>query len=230
MRLGANGHTIAGIAGRLGVTRETVYEWARRHPEFSDALQRSKAAAVAFYESRLIHIAQHGGGVGSAAACIFALKARASHEWLPPRAPDISELPDDSSQMRDVTPDPEATEEQISVVQRALALHVAMDEREITDELLHDVAVAPIAADHGPEYAHPGTSVGKALEWLKAKSGGRGNVFSAVDASIEAHRRKNATAPAAAPAAAPAPPAQPIADDALEILPPKSRVGRIIDI
>lgn len=35
--------TIAGLAVELSVSRDTIYEWAKHHPEFSDILEQLKA-------------------------------------------------------------------------------------------------------------------------------------------------------------------------------------------
>lgn len=228
LRLGAQGYSLTGIAGRLGVARDTIYEWARRHSEFSDALQRAKAAAVAFYEGRLIHITQRGGGVGSAAAAIFALKARASSEWLPPRAPDLGELPDDSALMKDVTPDIEAPLAQRQIVERALQMFLSVDEKTVTPEMLHAVVINPIVSEPPTEQAPAvETSITKALASLKAKGCNGDRQAAIVDASLaEFLKRSAGEVDAPAPAAAP-----PIADDALEIIPPAPRKRvRTIDI
>lgn len=36
----ALGYTLASWAGSIGVSRDTVYEWANVHPEFSDAIKK----------------------------------------------------------------------------------------------------------------------------------------------------------------------------------------------
>lgn len=73
------GYSVAGAAGDLGVCRDTIYHWAKTHPEFSDAMKRAKAASAQWWESRLRDIAT--GKDGNAAAAIFGLKNRVSDEW-----------------------------------------------------------------------------------------------------------------------------------------------------
>jgi len=75
----ARGHSVAGLAGEIGVARSTVYKWAEEHDEFSDAIKEGQAAAVRFWEERLIE--QSRTGEGNATATIFGLKNRAADEW-----------------------------------------------------------------------------------------------------------------------------------------------------
>lgn len=48
--LGRQGRSFVQIAVELGVTRQTLHNWARRHPEFFDALTRAKECALAYWE------------------------------------------------------------------------------------------------------------------------------------------------------------------------------------
>lgn len=73
------GHSVAGVAGKIGVARSTVYLWIDTHPEFSDAVKAGQAAAALWWENKLIEVA--GGGDGNVTACIFGLKNRADREW-----------------------------------------------------------------------------------------------------------------------------------------------------
>lgn len=75
----AEGHSVAAFAGRIGVARSAVYEWAKKNPEFADAMEVAKAKATEFWEKILIKIAN--GGDGHATAAIFGLKNRASDDW-----------------------------------------------------------------------------------------------------------------------------------------------------
>lgn len=47
---GEEGKSVTWMAAKLDVSRECVYEWARVHPEFSDALTRARAKAQAMWE------------------------------------------------------------------------------------------------------------------------------------------------------------------------------------
>lgn len=75
----ARGHSIAGLAGEIGVARSTVYLWEKEHAEFSDAIKAGQAAAILFWERRLIE--QSETGEGNTTATIFGLKNRAADEW-----------------------------------------------------------------------------------------------------------------------------------------------------
>jgi len=50
LELGRKGKSITVMAAELNVCRDTIYEWARVHPEFSDALTRAKTLAQAWWE------------------------------------------------------------------------------------------------------------------------------------------------------------------------------------
>lgn len=75
----AEGYSIAGLAGKLKVSRQTIYQWGEDHPEFSDALNEGRALSAQWWEDRLRSVAM--GGDGNAAAAIFGLKNRAADEW-----------------------------------------------------------------------------------------------------------------------------------------------------
>lgn len=52
MAAGKEGQSKAEIAATLDVTRETLNEWAKVHPEFSDALHRAQEYSLAWWEGR----------------------------------------------------------------------------------------------------------------------------------------------------------------------------------
>lgn len=47
---GKQGKSKTWIASEIGVTRETLYEWERVHPEFSDAMARAKVFEQRWWE------------------------------------------------------------------------------------------------------------------------------------------------------------------------------------
>lgn len=47
---GKAGKSLTWMAAELDVSRETIYEWQRVYPAFSDAIARAKAKAQAFWE------------------------------------------------------------------------------------------------------------------------------------------------------------------------------------
>lgn len=52
LEAGAQGKSIAWMAASLDVNKDTIYEWAKVHPEFSDALTRARAKAQAWWEDQ----------------------------------------------------------------------------------------------------------------------------------------------------------------------------------
>ena len=75
----AQGYSVSAFAGEIGVAASTVKLWAKDIPEFSDAVKKGQAKAIAFWERATIKLAM--SGEGNATACIFGLKNRASDEW-----------------------------------------------------------------------------------------------------------------------------------------------------
>lgn len=103
----AQGYSIAGFAGSIRVSRQTIYQWRDDHPEFSDALNEAKALSALWWERNAIEIAT-GASNGNSAMAIFGLKNRVAGEWrdkqeidhsskdgsMTPKALDLSNLPD----------------------------------------------------------------------------------------------------------------------------------------
>lgn len=70
----AEGRSLDGCASLLGVHPDSLYEWQKVHPEFSEAVRAGRAAATTFWEERLLDIAN--GGSGNAQAIQWALRNR----------------------------------------------------------------------------------------------------------------------------------------------------------
>lgn len=68
-----SGHSIESWAGKIGIHRDTVYNWKDQHPDFADAMVIAKTKTIGFYEDLLLKIAQSG----NASAAIFLAKNRA---------------------------------------------------------------------------------------------------------------------------------------------------------
>ena len=52
-RLMAKGYSIGAAAGAMGLERQTLYNWKKRHPQFAYALGQGEAARVLFLERML---------------------------------------------------------------------------------------------------------------------------------------------------------------------------------
>jgi len=81
LELMAEGRSLDGCAALLGVHPDSLNEWQRVHLEFSVAVRAGRAAATAFWETRLLDVAQ--GGSGNAQAIQWALRnrSRAASGW-----------------------------------------------------------------------------------------------------------------------------------------------------
>ena len=75
----AKGHSLAGLAGKLGVDRRTVTNWRHQYPEFDQACERGQMMAIHYWEGEAQRLARTGKG--NASVVIFALKNRAPEDW-----------------------------------------------------------------------------------------------------------------------------------------------------
>lgn len=75
----AQGYTLASWAGTVGVCRDTVYEWANKHPEYSYAIKKGRAKGQLVWEKRLETQAETGKG--NTASIIFAMKNLYQDDW-----------------------------------------------------------------------------------------------------------------------------------------------------
>lgn len=79
--LGRAGKSKAQIASKLDVHRETLNEWAKAHPEFSDAIKRAQLHALAWWENK----GQKGiskGSMFNATAYIFQMHNRFRDDYV----------------------------------------------------------------------------------------------------------------------------------------------------
>lgn len=81
VELMSEGRSLDGCAAILGVNPDSLYTWQKLHNQFSEAVKAGRAAAITFWETRLLDIAQ--GGSGNAQAIQWALRnrSRASSGW-----------------------------------------------------------------------------------------------------------------------------------------------------
>lgn len=78
------GYSLTAFAGSIRVARDTVYEWIKRHSDFSDAVSRARPARVAALETKLLR-ARKGA---ETSAAVFALKNADPEEWRDMRSVD----------------------------------------------------------------------------------------------------------------------------------------------
>lgn len=71
------GLTIPEIAQRFGVNQDTIHEWAKRYPDFSEALKTTKEEA----DSKVVQSLYQKALKGDTTACIFWLKNRQPDKW-----------------------------------------------------------------------------------------------------------------------------------------------------
>lgn len=50
----SKGKSITQLSAHINVCKDTIYEWAKVHPEYSDALMRGRELSQAYWESELV--------------------------------------------------------------------------------------------------------------------------------------------------------------------------------
>lgn len=75
----SQGYSLAVLAGDCDVCLDTIHEWVKQHPEFSDAIKRGRAKGARVWEDRLKTLAEKNEG--NVTAVIFGLKNRIPAEW-----------------------------------------------------------------------------------------------------------------------------------------------------
>lgn len=50
LKMASNGKSFAQVAAHLGVSQQSLWDWARMYPEFSEAMMRAKTLAQAYWE------------------------------------------------------------------------------------------------------------------------------------------------------------------------------------
>lgn len=95
----SEGASLTSFAAEIDVSRETISEWSRVHPEFSVAVKKGKAKCAAWWE-RLGRTGAMGGDVNPTLV-IFGLKNMSPEDWrdkqeLAHTSPDGSMTPKDT--------------------------------------------------------------------------------------------------------------------------------------
>jgi transposase len=81
IKCGRDGKTLVGMADDLDINRETLNEWMKIHPEFSDAVKEGLQKSQAWWEDQG-RIATFGGVDGfNATSYIFQMKNRFRADW-----------------------------------------------------------------------------------------------------------------------------------------------------
>jgi hypothetical protein len=73
----AKGFSLTAFAGSIRVAKDTVYEWIKVHPQFSDAVFRARPARVLWLERKLLKSKTRA----ETRAAIFALRNAAPDDW-----------------------------------------------------------------------------------------------------------------------------------------------------
>ncbi len=77
----AEGYSLTGFAGEIGVGRQSITDWCAAHPEFSLAVARAKAATARWWEDRARAVAHEGGTGAQGTLIVFGLKNHARDDY-----------------------------------------------------------------------------------------------------------------------------------------------------
>lgn len=86
----AEGFSLTAFAGKLGVSRATIDNWTKAHPEFLEAVSRAKAKRLMHWEGAALRVSEKGGGPGTATIIVFGLKNMGGDEWADKREVELS--------------------------------------------------------------------------------------------------------------------------------------------
>ena len=75
------GQSLTAFCAEINVDKDTVYQWAKKHPEFTDALKTAQRNCQAFWEKMLQATAMGKMPGASLGAQIFWLKNRFPNDW-----------------------------------------------------------------------------------------------------------------------------------------------------
>jgi hypothetical protein len=77
----AQGFSLTAFAGKIGVARSSINEWANAHAEFSEAVSRAKARRALWWEEQALNVARECGTSSRATMIIFGLKNHNSEDY-----------------------------------------------------------------------------------------------------------------------------------------------------
>lgn len=81
VEFGKLGDSITTIAVKLGIRKQTVYEWCRAHQEFADAIKESQEYAQKWWEQQMLMAATGANKDANATLMIFTMKNRFRDDW-----------------------------------------------------------------------------------------------------------------------------------------------------
>lgn len=76
LRLMEKGYSKTFVAANLGINRDTLYEWCKEYPEFSDTIKKGEVLSEAFWEKTLRDAALGINKNCKESLLIFTMKAR----------------------------------------------------------------------------------------------------------------------------------------------------------
>lgn len=77
----ADGYSIGGFAGQIGVARRTIDNWRAAHPEFELACSRAMAVRQHWFEKRFLEACETGGAGAQGQLLIFGLINAGREDW-----------------------------------------------------------------------------------------------------------------------------------------------------
>ena len=77
----AEGYSKEAVAGFLEISKDTLYQWAKAHPDFSDAIAIGESKSRVFWEKKLVEYAVHTKNGKQINAQVFNLNMKNRFGW-----------------------------------------------------------------------------------------------------------------------------------------------------
>lgn len=117
LNLMKKGFSKAAVAGKLGISRDTLYQWCKTNPEFSDTIKRGETASE-YYWSKILHDATTGkNSKANPTLLIFYMKSRFGWKDRPYKEDFLDEF------LSQPEPDPIKTQTETERVKKLLERH-----------------------------------------------------------------------------------------------------------
>lgn len=84
----SQGDSKVSVAAKLGINRDTLYDWVKTNPDFSDSIKRGLDLSQAWWEDLGKELVLQGQG--NAAAWIYNMKSRFREDWADLTKTDIT--------------------------------------------------------------------------------------------------------------------------------------------
>lgn len=87
----AKGYSKEAVAGVIGISKETLYQWAKKYPNFSDAISIGESKSRVFWENKLVEYAVHTKNGKQINGQVFNLNMKNRFGWKDKQEVDVGD-------------------------------------------------------------------------------------------------------------------------------------------